>query len=140
MLVLALKSARVHGHLINKVDQPCCRFRQELQASCINVNSLKRLGFHGVPSAPGLRALVWKVGQEHLDSKLTSKKLRQTFLEPDSIYPPPPAWAGVCAHSLEWWQVRGADIFFGGKDRRLKPCQVMRTHDLAWSLLCPIRV
>ncbi|KAF5841500.1 RabGAP/TBC protein [Dunaliella salina] len=46
---------------LNAGAQPCFMLRQELQGSYINVNNLKRLGFHGVPSEPGLRAVVWKV-------------------------------------------------------------------------------
>lgn len=35
--------------------------RQELQASRINIDGLKRLTFHGVPDQDNLRATVWKV-------------------------------------------------------------------------------
>ena len=42
-------------------DWPTHRFKQELQASCINISGLKRLSFHGVPASPALRAVVWKV-------------------------------------------------------------------------------
>lgn len=38
------------------------RFRQELNASCINLDGLKRLAFNGIPDRDNLRAVVWKVG------------------------------------------------------------------------------
>jgi hypothetical protein len=46
---------------IQSVDARVSRFKQELLGSTINVHSLKRLAFHGVPDKDSLRATVWKL-------------------------------------------------------------------------------
>lgn len=38
------------------------RFKQELLASRINLDELRRLAFQGIPDKDGLRAMTWKVG------------------------------------------------------------------------------
>lgn len=38
-----------------------CRFKQELLASRINLDELRRLAFQGIPDKDGLRAMTWKV-------------------------------------------------------------------------------
>lgn len=40
------------------------RFKQELNASRINLHAVKRLAFHGIPDKDNLRAIVWKVGRD----------------------------------------------------------------------------
>lgn len=37
------------------------RFKQELLASRINLDELRRLAFQGIPDKDGLRAMTWKV-------------------------------------------------------------------------------
>ena len=46
---------------IQSVDARVARFKQELLGSTINLHSLKRHAFHGVPDKDSLRATVWKL-------------------------------------------------------------------------------
>jgi hypothetical protein len=46
---------------VQSVEVRAGRFRQELLASCINLQSIRRLAFDGVPDIDNLRTIVWKV-------------------------------------------------------------------------------
>jgi hypothetical protein len=43
------------------VESRVSRFKQELLASRINLDELRRLAFQGIPDKDGLRAITWKV-------------------------------------------------------------------------------
>jgi hypothetical protein len=43
------------------IEARISRFKQELLASRINVDELRRLAFQGIPDKDGLRAMTWKV-------------------------------------------------------------------------------
>jgi hypothetical protein len=43
------------------VESRISRFKQELLASRINLDELRRLAFQGIPDKDGLRAMTWKV-------------------------------------------------------------------------------
>jgi hypothetical protein len=45
----------------SSVAERVYRFKQELNASHINLHGLKRLAIHGIPDKDNLRAVVWKV-------------------------------------------------------------------------------
>jgi hypothetical protein len=44
------------------IEARISRFKQELLASRINLDELRRLAFQGIPDKDGLRAMTWKVG------------------------------------------------------------------------------
>ena len=43
------------------IEARVSRFKQELLASRINLDELRRLAFQGIPDKDGLRAMTWKV-------------------------------------------------------------------------------
>jgi hypothetical protein len=43
------------------IESRVSRFKQELLASRINLDELRRLAFQGIPDKDGLRAMTWKV-------------------------------------------------------------------------------
>lgn len=43
------------------IETRISRFKQELLASRINLDELRRLAFQGIPDKDGLRAMTWKV-------------------------------------------------------------------------------
>jgi hypothetical protein len=55
------------------IEARISRFKQELLASRINLDELRRLAFQGIPDKDGLRAMTWKVRlkgqQRHTDQR-----------------------------------------------------------------------
>jgi len=47
------------------IEARISRFKQELLASRINLDELRRLAFQGIPDKDGLRAMTWKVGGDN---------------------------------------------------------------------------
>lgn len=82
------------------------RFKQELQASHINVEQLKRLAFHGVPDTQNLRATVWKVtftciGRAHMLMQMSSVPWLSCMVAPQ---------VDVCmGHAFPAWHRRAID-------------------------------
>jgi hypothetical protein len=61
LLQASVAPAQVPSRPTVPIEARISRFKQELLASRINLDELRRLAFQGIPDKDGLRAMTWKV-------------------------------------------------------------------------------